>query len=310
MQNPISIFSYLKNPETIMKTAIPTTILVTMLGIPVLHGAILINSIGTFGYSQNFDGLDVSAAVATAGGGTNAPIAWSWTNDSTYAGWTRQVAYGATTNAQDKDFIGEFRDGSIRFGNMGNGSATDGLRDTGPTTDRALGLMMQGNVEPGGNSASFGVVFQVGTGLQVTQALVAYNGEQWFRAGATSDDRLDFQYKILSSYNSATFLINSETGWTDVNALDFAALQTGTNAKLDGNAAANRVALSSTISLSAAENQFIAFRWNNVSDVTAAQAALAVDDLLVNFSTVAIPEPSNAMLALLGAGLMFRRSRS
>ena len=299
-----------------MKTAIPSAILVTLFaGIPVLHGAILINSIGTYGYSQNFDVPNPSALlndVTTAGGGTNIPIAWdgvtsttSWQNDSTYAGWTRQVTVGATTNAQDKDFIGEFRDGTTRFGNMGNGSATDGVRDTGPTTDRALGLMMQ-NL---GNSASFGVVFQVGTGLQVTQALIGYNAEQWFRGTATSDDRLDFQYKILSSYNSATFLINDVTGWTDVNALDFSALQAGTNGKLDGNAPANRAALSSTISLNTDENQFIAFRWTNASEAIGAQAALAVDDLVINFSTVAVPEPSSVMLALLGVAFMFRRSR-
>jgi hypothetical protein len=300
-----------------MKSVLPSTILVTLFaGIPVLQGAVLINSIGTFGYSQNFDGLNVSADVATAGGGTNAPIAWngvasttSWTNNSTYAGWTRQVKIDATSNATDKDFIGEFRDGTTRFGNMGNGSAIDGLRDTGPTTDRALGLMMQGNTGAG-NSASFGLVFEVGAGLEVGSATVGYNGEQWFRAGATSDDRLDFQYAIFSSYNSATFLINDVTGWTAVDALDFAALQTGGNGKLDGNLAANRAALSSTITLNATASQFIAFRWSNASDTTNAQAALAVDDLNITFSTVAIPEPSSAMLALLGAAFMFRRTRS
>jgi hypothetical protein len=299
-----------------MKTILSSTILVTLLtGISALHGAILINSLGSFGYSQNFDGLDVSADVATAGGGTNAPIAWngvtsttSWTNHSTYTGWMRQVKIDTNTNAMDKDFIGEFRDGTTRFGNMGNGSAIDGVRDTGPTTDRALGLMMQGNAGTG-NSASFGLVFEIGAGFGVSSATVGYNGEQWFRAGATSDDRLDFQYKILSSYNSATFLLNDVTGWTDVNALDFAALQTGTNGKLDGNAGANRVALSSTIPLDAGEAQFIAFRWTNTSDASAAQAALAVDDLNITFSTLAIPEPSSALLALLGAAFMFRRLR-
>ncbi len=273
---------------------------VFLAGTPFLHGAILINSVGSFGYSQNFDSPTYATEVANAGTGT--PIAWSWTNDSTYAGWSRQVAINTTTNRQDKDYIGEFTSGTIRFGNMGSSSTN--------STDRALGVLMEGDVGVG-NSASFGIVFQVGAGLGVTAATVGYNGEQWFRApDQTPNDRLDFQYKILSSYNPTTFLINDETGWMNVDTLDFAALKENTNSKLDGNAAANRAALSDTISLSANDSQFIAFRWNYESDSTATQAGLAVDDLVINFSTFAIPEPSAALLGLLGAAFLLRRSRS
>lgn len=295
-----------------MKTVFSSTILVTLLsGIPVLHGAVLINSVGTFGYSQNFDGFDVFDDVTKAG--TAAPLLWdgqatltssttAWQNDSTYAGWTRQVAIGATTNRTDKDYIGEFTGGTIRFGNMGSSTLTP--------ADRAVGVLMQGLVGVG-NSASFGVVFGVGSGLDVTSATVGYNGEQWFRALTSNGiDRMDFQYKILSSYNPAEFLINSETGWTDFNNLDFTALVTGeTTSKLNGNAALNRTPLSDTISLSATEGEFIAFRWNYISDNLAAQAGLAVDDLVISFTTVAIPEPSSALLALLGATFLLRRSR-
>lgn len=284
-----------------MKPILSSTLLaVSLAATPVLHGAILINSVGTYGYSQNFDGLDVSSDVATAG--TSAPIAWSWTNDSTYTGWTRQVAINTTTNRQDKDFIGEFTNGTIRFGNMGSSTTN--------STDRALGVLMQGLVGAG-NSVSFGVIFQVGSGLEVTSATVGYNGEQWFQAAdQTPNDRLDFQYKILSSYNSATFLINDETGWTNADLLDFEALKEGSNDKLDGNVGANRSALSDTLGLNATDGQFIAFRWNYLSDSTAAQAGLGVDDFNISFTTVAIPEPSSALLALLGSIFLLRRSRS
>lgn len=286
----------------------PALLAVSMSSVPVLHGAILINSVGTHNYSQNFDGLNVAADVATAG--TGAPLLWDGVNsttarqnNTTYVGWTRQVTIDTNANRTDKDYIGEFTSGTIRFGNMGS-SATN-------STDRALGVLMEGNVGTG-NSASFGVVFQVGSGLNVSSATVAYNGEQWFRAADQSPsgpDRLDFQYKILSSYNPATFLINSETGWTDFNTLDFTALVTGTNSKLNGNNSANRTALSDTISLSATEGEFIAFRWNYVSDRTATQAGLGVDDVVINFATSAIPEPSSAMLVLLAAGALLRRTR-
>jgi N-acetylglucosamine-6-sulfatase len=236
----------------------------------------------SFSYSQNFDTPDFAAEVAAAG--TGVPRIWSWSNNSTYAGWTRQVVINSV-NTTDKDYIGEFTSNTIRFGNMGNGGTFNTL--SSPTTDRALGLLMEGIVGAG-NAASFGVVFQVGAGLQVTGATVGYVGEQWFRAGATSNDRLDFQYKILTSYNPAMFRIHTETGWTDVDALDFPAIVTGSNSKLNGNAAANRAALSSTVSLTATAGQFIAFRWTNVSDVTTAQAALAVDDLTIDFTATPV----------------------
>jgi arylsulfatase A-like enzyme len=240
----------------------------------------------SFSYSQDFNTPDFASEVSAAGTGT--PITWLWTNNSTYAGWTRQVVINSV-NTTNKDYIGEFTSNTIRFGNMGNGGSFNTASSL--TTDRALGLLMEGIVGAG-NAASFGVVFEVGAGLQVTSATVGYSGEQWFRASATSNDRLDFQYKILSSYNPSTFRIHAESGWTDVDALDFSAPITGANGKLNGNAAANRAALSSAFPINANPGQFIAFRWSNVSDVTATQAALAVDDLTVGFTATPIAGPN------------------
>jgi arylsulfatase A-like enzyme len=239
----------------------------------------------SFSYIQSFDTPDFATEVAAAG--TGAPVAWPWSNDSTFGGWTRQVLINSV-NTTTKDYIGEFSSNTIRFGNMGNGGSFNTV--SSPTTDRALGLLMEGIVGAG-NAASFGVVFEVGAGLQVSGATIGYHGEQWFRAGATGNDRLDFQYKILNSYNPATFRIHNETGWTDVDTLDFPALKTGTNQKLDGNVATNRVALASAIPLSATAGQFIAFRWTNVSDVIPAQAALAVDDLTIDFTATKVAGP-------------------
>lgn len=244
---------------------------------------------GTLNYSQNFDGLNVSADVAKAG--STAPILWDgtntattsatlWLNNTTYTGWTSQLKIDGTTRT-DKDYLGEFTSGTIRFGNMGNGGNFSTV--SSPTTDRALGVLMQG-LPANGNAASFGVVLEVGTGVSVTGVTIDYTGEQWFRAPASvGPDRLDFQYKVLNSYNPGTFLIHDETGWTDVDALDFAALKENSNSKLDGNAAANRVALSATIFPTLAAGQFLALRWKYESDNTAAQAGLAVDDLTVSF---------------------------
>ncbi len=246
-----------------------------------LQGTITIDQT-SFSYSQNFDTPDFATEVDAAG--TGAPIAWSWASGSTYAGWTRQVVINSV-NTTNKDYIGEFASNTIRFGNMGNGGSFNAV--SSPPNDRALGLLMEGIVGAG-NTASFGVVFEVGAGLQVTGATVGYNGEQWFRAAATANDRLDFQYKILNSYNPATFRIHTESGWTDVDPLDFPVLKTGANQKIDGNATGNRSSLSSPISLNASAGQFIAFRWTNASDSIISQAALAVDDLTIDFTATPV----------------------
>lgn len=237
----------------------------------------------TLTYTQNFDGLNVSADVTKAG--TTAPLLWDgtntpsssatlWLNNNTYTGWTRQLKVDSATRT-DKDYIGEFSSNTIRFGNMGNGGSYNTL--TYPTTDRALGVLMQGAT----GACSFGVVFQIDSGVAISGVTIQYTGEQWFRAPTA--ETMHFQYKVLSTYNGETFLINDETGWTDVDSLDFSTLQTGTNQKLNGNLAANRATLSTTIFPTLSAGQFLAVRWKYDSDAAAAQAALAVDDLTVSF---------------------------
>ncbi len=264
-----------------------------------LQAAILIDQT-SFSYSQYFDVPEPSDLLSDVGtAGTGAPFLWnganpiitSWQNDSTYDGWTRQVAVAGSTNRNDKDYIGEFTNGTIRFGNMGNGVAGDGSLDNGPPSDRSLGLLMQG----ADGSASFGVVFEVGTNLTVTEAVVSYTGEQWFRAPAAQT--MHFQYKVLESYDPVTFRINDETGWNDVDELDFSGPKTGNAQKIDGNFngdaqfGTNRIQLTATIPLTASSAKFIAFRWSSVSDGSSAQAALAVDDLAIDFTATPVGGP-------------------
>jgi hypothetical protein len=251
-------------------------------------------------YTQNFDLSDPSADLTTVTTtGTAAPAAWSWTNNSTYAGWFRQVRINSSTpNALDKDFIGEFQANTVRFGSMGNGG-TSGTNVANPFADRALGALSNA----AGNEVAFGLVMQV-SGAAVTGLNVSYTGEQWFRSGAGV---LNFQYKVMNSFTAGSFLINDETGWTDVDTLDFTALVTGSNSKLNGNNPVNQSALSDSIALSASDGEYIAIRWRLVG--TGTSAALGVD----NLSITAVPEPATyALLAgLLTLGFaLYRRRRA
>jgi parallel beta-helix repeat protein len=109
-------------------------------------------------------------------------------------------------------------------------------------------------------------------GATITQLLISYNGEQW-RLGATGRvDRLDFQYST-----NATSLTTGT--WVDADTLDFTAPVTaGTVGALDGNAAANRTAISNTISgLNIPNGATFWIRWNDLN-ATGSDDGLAVDD--------------------------------
>lgn len=164
-------------------------------------------------------------------------------------------------------------------------------------------------VEPVGSGP--GLAFSNDTGATITSLAIAYNGEQW-RLGQSGrgSDRIDFQYSL-----NATDLTTG--AYTDFNALDFVSpVAIGTVGALDGNASANRTALSSTISgLSIANGATFWIRWTDF-DVTGADDGLAVDDfsLTPTFGGTdgengggtgggnsAVPEP--ATLALFGISL-------
>src|SRR5581483_11794474 len=120
--------------------------------------------------------------------------------------------------------------------------------------------------------STIGASYTNNTGATITSLLISYTGEQWRLGSVGRTDQLDFQ--ISTDATSLT------TGtWTDVNALDFIApVQTGATGGLDGNSAANRTAISSTISgLNIANGAGFWIRWTDF-DATGADDGLAVDD--------------------------------
>lgn len=155
----------------------------------------------------------------------------------------------------------------------GTGSSNAG--DTysfGPASnsDRAFGGVLSGSLTP-----TIGARFVNNTGTTITSLAVSYTGEQW-RLGATGrNDRLDFQF-------GATATSLTSTGYVDVDTLDFIApIGTGTAGALDGNAAANRVAVSNTITgLSIAPGAEFWIRWNDFN-ATGADDGLGIDDFSI-----------------------------
>lgn len=199
-------------------------------------------------YTQNFDTL------ANTGTSSTMPAGWLFAetganNNSTYTAGT------GSGNAGD----------TYSFGATGS-------------TDRALGGLRSGSLVP-----FIGTSFTNDTGATITSLTISYTGEQWRLglASRPSADRLDFQASL-----DATTLTSGS--WTDIDALDFnAPITSGTVGALNGNAAANSTAITSTITnISIPAGSTFWIRWFDF-DVTNSDDGLAIDNFSISAGTVA-----------------------
>jgi hypothetical protein len=152
----------------------------------------------------------------------------------------------------------------------GSGNAGDSYSfGAAAAAERALGGIRSGSLVP-----SMGACFSNNTGAAISALDIAYVGEEW-RLGtlARGSDRLDFQYSL-----NATSLADGT--WVDLDALDFVTpnLTGASVGARDGNAAAFRTALSTTLdALSIPAGATIWIRWNDF-DASGADDGLAIDD--------------------------------
>ncbi|HET9479554.1 MAG TPA: lamin tail domain-containing protein, partial [Pyrinomonadaceae bacterium] len=203
--------------------------------------------------TENFDTL------ASTGTGI------AWTDNSTIPGWySSRVTYNSGTGSSNAGALYSF-----------------GVAATNPVTDRALGSVGSGST----GTVFWGVRFVNNTGNTITSLDVNYNGEQWRTGGSSSAtpsvaQTADFQYQVANA-GVITAINTPSAGWLDHDALDFTSPIFGTAASaLDGNAAANRTAKSSTITLTVAPGQEVWLRWRDI-DHANNDHGLAVDDLSV-----------------------------
>ncbi len=165
------------------------------------------------------------------------------------------------------------------------------------SADRALGGYPR--TTPSGDQ-----VYQVGvvnnTGGALASIQLSYFGEQWRQAQGTSSSGPELLRVLASSTSSID-------GFTYFAGLDFLApKQTTADAPvggLDGNAAANRVFVSGTITfVSAVPNGGTFYvRWHDWNDNGTSDHFLGIDD--VSISSV-VPEPTTASLLLMAVGVL------
>lgn len=201
-------------------------------------------------YTQSFNTLSNTAG--------------STTNNLTITGWfMTESGGGARDNEQYAVDTGASNTGdTFSYGAAAN-------------TDRALGGLRTGTLIP-----LFGACFTNNTGSTIRTLNVNYTGEQWRLGTEARTDQINFEYST-----NATDLVTGT--WTARPTLNFVTPVTAVVGAKDGNAAANRTALSSSItSLSIANGATFWIRWTD-TDASGADDGLAVDDFALTPSGVA-----------------------
>ena len=193
-------------------------------------------------YTQNFNGL-----AGTGTTGTALPSGWAFSESGTGANASYGVNNGGSSTAN-----------TYSYGTAAGERAFGVLRGNGASTFNSF----------------IGAAFTNTTGSTITSLAISYTGEQWRKAG-NGADTLQFEYST-----NATSLTTGT--WTGVSQLDFTSPVTTAGAtNLDGNAAANRTAISYTITgLSITNGATYRIRWSEPTRATA-HDGLAVDDLTI-----------------------------
>lgn len=205
-------------------------------------------------------------SLASAGTSSTVPAGWAFSETGSGANATYGTGTGSSSTGD-----------TYSFGAAGS-------------SERAFGTMQTGSLV-----SSLGTLITNNTGGTLTQLTFSFYGEQW-RLGATGrEDRLDFAFST-----DATSLTTGT--WTAYTALNFVAPVTGpSTGALDGNAAANRTFVTSTVSglnLAAGDSMWI--RWSDFN-ASGSDDGLAIDDFSVTApQIVGVPAPDG-----LHAGLAF-----
>jgi len=212
-------------------------------------------------YTQNFNTL--------ANTGNNNP----WTNNTTLVGW-----YSTRTVYQASDGTGNTGD-LYSFGTTGS-------------TERALGSINGGST----GNISYALQLRNLSGGVITSLDISFTGEQWRNGGNLAvPDIISFDYLITSLSTNQI----ASAGYTAAPALDFANVISGNPAgPVNGNLPANQVAISSTIFINLAPNDYIWLRWTDTPK-QGNDHGLGID----NFS-VSVPEPTTIALVVASGALI------
>lgn len=242
------------------------------------HGAISLTG-GT--YTENFDGLQTTATLASATGVQTTLSSIGW--DVARAAGTSATAMPYTTEAGT--------------GNSG------GIRNVGQTTgalDRALGSLASGS-----NAPVFGVAFTNNTGDIIDGFVLVFDAEQ-YRSSTVQQNVLTFAWGTSTGGATASNYLTSPslTNLVDGNITGNAPVS-GSNGALYTLLNDDQTVLVTGISVGVGETIFL--RWTD-ADNTGNDATLAINN--VRFTPSVVPTPATVALLALGGLVGARRRRA
>ncbi|MGV3610926.1 MAG: MopE-related protein [Fluviicola sp.] len=211
---------------------------------------------GTGNYTQDFNTL--------ANTGTTNP----WTDNTTILNW-----YSQRSGTGAGNYIADA------------GTSTNGTiysYGTTATTERAFGSIGSN----GAGNFAHGILFQNTSGGLLSTFTVSYALEQWRNGNNATAQDVTFWYKVSSS-SFTTLNPGVNTGWTQVSGLTTSSqINTTTAGALDGNLAANRVALSNILisGLTLNAGEYIMFKWEDPNH-GGNDHGLAIDDVTISWAS-------------------------
>lgn len=227
-------------------------------------------------YSQNFDSLGV------------AETANPWTNDSTLEGWS---LFKSTGDAITSLAAGDGRSSTGSFYGFG----------TSGSTERALGGLASGGAYFGspGSGAPAGYIaasFSNGTGHQIEDVTLRFDGEQWRNGGNASAQSMIFQYGIGNTFSAVVH-------WTNAAAFNWSSPVVGASAAaVNGNDAGRVADVGGTFATpNWNSGSTLWLRWVEDNDL-GNDHGLAIDNFSLSVS--AVPEPAAYAMLLAGLGLL------
>lgn len=235
---------------------------------------ILLMALSTFAFAQTPVSLTVASTATNFDGGSLDNGTGSTLNTFP-AGWgLEELGTGASANGFYRAGTGASNAGDARSFGMAS------------TQERAFGGVASGSVQP-----MLGFAFTNNTSNAITAMNVSYTGEQW-RAGDTNPlvDSLLFEYSL-----NATSIGDSSATWVPVSALNLLSpnptgIGAASNKSLDGNLAANKTSISSTITVSVANASTVRFRWRDIN-IAGSDDGLSIDDFTMTVTTTGGPLP-------------------